>query len=495
MAKRTIKVFIGAVREDEKYVRELDKHLVLLERRGLIQSLYVGKGVMGGIGFNERKEVLKQVEIVVLFVSIDAVRSEVFKHEIDWVLERERLGKVRIVPVLLRSCEWEGLGLEKSRMFPRDGNTVLNRRDSDEAWVEIVGVVKGLAETLQDAVVYADEPKKEEDVKRWWPWAVGALVLVVGLALGGKGWGWFETEGGVQADSLALTDDSMGSISEATVTEKEERNPIEEPQIPSIEEDSMGETKKELEEARVKRTIEGMVQFEGGNFTMGCVEGDSFCQDDEKTRIVKIGSFYMGKYEVTLDEYAAYCKDKKPSKDCRKGKRPVNYVSFYDAIAYCNWLSQKQGLEACYTIKGKTVSCDLEANGYRLPTEAEWEFAARGGNTGHVYAGTSDKNIVYKYGNFCDSLCTHPMKERGYKDGFAKAAPVGSYLGNRKGLFDMSGNVAEWCWDEKGEKRAIRGGHWNGSISSLRISNRQYLPAGEGYIYVGFRFIQKGGEL
>ncbi len=180
-------------------------------------------------------------------------------------------------------------------------------------------------------------------------------------------------------------------------------------------------------------------------FQMG--SNDNHVQDDEKpVHTVTLSEFYMGKYEVTFTEYDAFCnatgRTKPEDEGWGRGNRPVINVSWDDATAYCNWLSQKTG---------KT---------YRLPTEAEWEYAAKGGQN-YKYAGSNDLDKVAWYS----------------ANSGIKPHPVGEKQPNGWGLYDMSGNVWEWCSDwysasysttaqrdptgpVSGSNRVFRGGCW-----------------------------------
>jgi len=168
---------------------------------------------------------------------------------------------------------------------------------------------------------------------------------------------------------------------------------------------------------------------------------------------------------------------------------PVYYVTWYDAVEYCNKLSDKEGLDRCYSGSGINIKCDFNANGYSLPTEAEWEYAAKGGSKskGYKYAGGNDLKQVAWYSNPSGS----------------KTHSAGGKQANELGIFDMSGNVYEWCWDRYGDyssdrqnnprgsssgsSRVFRGGSWSGSASYCRIANRSgYLP-GDSSNTLGFR--------
>lgn len=178
-----------------------------------------------------------------------------------------------------------------------------------------------------------------------------------------------------------------------------------------------------------------MVLVEAGSFKMGSTKG---LEDERPVHTVKITrSFHVARYAVTFEEYDRFRRDKAQDGGWGRGKRPVMGVDWNDAVAYCNWLSKTQGLTPCYSGGGKTIQCAFSANGYRLPTEAEWEYAARGGqkSKGYLYAGSDNPDdVAWHAGNSSDQ--THP---------------VGLKLPNELGLYDMSGNLWEWCWDWYGE--------------------------------------------
>lgn len=224
-----------------------------------------------------------------------------------------------------------------------------------------------------------------------------------------------------------------------------------------------------------------MVLVKGGTFQMGSEYGE----DDEKpVHIVILDDFYIGKNEVTYDEYEEYCYATAMTipedKGKGRGKRPVVWVNWYNAIDYCNWRSEKEGLERVYSISNSKVSANWNANGYRLPTEAEWEFAARSRGSNDKWSGTSNQSDLMMYANGLSS-----------EDGFIVSynAPVGTFKPNDLGINDMSGNASEWCWDiwtsqypsnqsvnphgpENGRYRIHRGGSSVYSPNDLRCTKR-----------------------
>jgi formylglycine-generating enzyme required for sulfatase activity len=184
------------------------------------------------------------------------------------------------------------------------------------------------------------------------------------------------------------------------------------------------------------------VLITAGSFQMGNT-GNFSGEMDGNSEIVHTvtitKSFYIGKYELTQAQWNSLI-DNNPSQ-FKGDNLPVEMVSFLDAVDFCNKLSEKYGLTKCYTINGINVSCNWSANGWRLPTEAEWEYACKAGTTTDFYNGslTHEK---------CSPIDTNLDKIGWYCGNYnSKTHPVGLNLPNAFGLYDMCGNVWEWCWD------------------------------------------------
>lgn len=266
---------------------------------------------------------------------------------------------------------------------------------------------------------------------------------------------------------------------------------------------------------------------------MELVDGRTIAESEEEGvfiegRTVTLGDFWMGIYEVTQAEYESVMKNQtveiaeeeyvlnsNPSKNTEQNlatdevqkNRPVENISWYDAVYYCNALSNKTGKICAYKIEieeidrtgsitSATVELDITANGYRLPTEAEWEFAARGG--GLVAA--TDWSYKYSGSNKIDSVCWDIINSS------RKSHQVGLKSQNRLGLYDMSGNVAEWCHDFyhpisqteetnptgtlHGSFKVIRGGSFASSSEDCTVSKRDYTEPASTFKDIGFRVVR-----
>jgi formylglycine-generating enzyme required for sulfatase activity len=236
----------------------------------------------------------------------------------------------------------------------------------------------------------------------------------------------------------------------------------------------------------------GFVKIETGTFLMGSPGSEASRQQDEIRHQVLVNGFYIAKHEVHQDDYESVV-HKNPSQ-FRGANRPVETVSWYDAILYCNARSVKEGLAPAYIIRDSEIVWDHEANGYRLPTEAEWEYACRAGIPGAFSTGNS---ITVNQANY-DGRYPYNRNSRGqYR---AATTPIMSFAPNAWGLYDMHGNVFEWCWDQYGSyndtanlngllqsRAVIRGGSWYSEARFLRSANRSSADHSSMSGYLGFR--------
>jgi formylglycine-generating enzyme required for sulfatase activity len=239
-----------------------------------------------------------------------------------------------------------------------------------------------------------------------------------------------------------------------------------------------------------------------GEFTMGSPRREAGRRANEAQRPVRLERrFYVGLREVTNAEYRQFRPEHRSGfvlqSTLDTDRQPVVNVSWQDAAAYCNWLSAQDGLTAAYETKGgKLVPVTPATNGYRLPTEAEWEWIARGAGGGmRKYPWGDALPVPPGAGNYADRAAQAlvPMTIPDYDDGFAATAPVGSFAAGPSGFFDLGGNVAEWTHDlytvqppatavavdpaaaGDGALRVIRGSSWKSSaVTELRLAYRDY---------------------
>ena len=236
---------------------------------------------------------------------------------------------------------------------------------------------------------------------------------------------------------------------------------------------------------------------------MGSPADEPWRSDDEVQHAVAVSDFYLSATEVTQREYDALMGAGEGVDDI-----PVANVTWYDAVAYCNALSKKSGLEPAYAIDGESVTWDLSANGYCLPTEAEWEFACRAGTTGPFNLDHSlSADEANYYGHYPYEIEGNYFNQGvlDVKPGIYRGEPVsiGSFTPNAWGFYDMHGNVSEWVWDrygaydaarsqdptgpDDGALRVNRGGGWNDFAKNLRSAYRASLTPTSSSPSVGFR--------
>jgi formylglycine-generating enzyme required for sulfatase activity len=246
--------------------------------------------------------------------------------------------------------------------------------------------------------------------------------------------------------------------------------------------ESLAETCVSTETRGLRESLESgscapeMLLIPAGNFQMGA----SNAYDDEKpVHKVNMEAFYIGRYEVTFEEYDHFCeqtqREKISDNGWGRGKRPVINVSWHDAMAYTKWLSAQTKQE------------------YRLPTEAEWEYSAR--------AGSSSR---YSWGESIGSNKANCLNNAS-GDKYEHTAPVGSFPANAFGLYDMTGNVEEWTCSKKTDTYTgsetqctgnalgtvvLRGGSWNSNADYCRVSNRVRNLKANWVNHFGFRVVR-----
>lgn len=266
---------------------------------------------------------------------------------------------------------------------------------------------------------------------------------------------------------------------------------------------------KQKEDSNPSEVNDGYVLISGGTFLMGSPESEAWRGDDEQQHTVTVSDFYMSPYEVTQEDYEALTGNNPSSFEGTK--LPVDSISWTDAITYCNLMSEQAGLTPAYQTDGNEILWNRSANGYRLPTEAEWEYACRAGTTTpfHTKDSISAEESNY-WGNYPymiednyfnqSNLETRPGTSR------YETVPVDSFEPNLYGLYNMHGNVGEWVWDlygaydsseqinpagaDTGNLHISRGGGWNDFAKNVRSAYRATSQGGRGVYNIGIRLVR-----
>ena len=287
-----------------------------------------------------------------------------------------------------------------------------------------------------------------------------------------------------------------------------------------------------LESAGLGAVPDGMALVLAGAFVMGANTnvGHWGASEELPQHGVSVGAFYMDVRETSKEQWDIV-RDwgvehgyafSTPSGDGKADDHPVQLVNWHDCVKWCNARSERAGLAACYTVSGEVYrvgeqvpECDFCAKGYRLPTEAEWEKAARGGLANRRFPWSDSSTIQHARANYrsngSESYDTSPTWD--YHPDFDNdplpyTAPIGVFAPNGYGLYDMAGNVSEWCWDwfdqnyygmspaadpsgpPSGVYRVVRGGSWFHNAGIARVASRSATEPEMRQGYIGFRTVR-----
>ncbi|MEH1901332.1 MAG: SUMF1/EgtB/PvdO family nonheme iron enzyme [Nostoc sp.] len=529
----SLKVFCSYSHADEPLKIELAKHLSILEQQGVILTWHDRKIPPGREWDEQINENLNTADIILLLVSSDFISSKYcWGVEVTRAIERHEAGEACVIPIILRKVSWQSTPFAKLQALPKNAQPVKSWNDQDDAFTNV-------AEGIEFA---AEELIKQRQQKR----AIREAAIVEYRQHAEE----FASDGEISLveseilkdlqEKLRLTDEEARALREKALepygiykknidkyrlflinfvdqqgwplNEKDKKElkqlqkyyELKDEDVVRLDQEQEVEAQKRqaeklLQEQEAKLFTENlgngvvleMLAIPGGKFLMGSPEIElerNYSESPQHT--VTIQPFFMGKFPVTQNQWAIVAALKKVNIDLNpdpsrfKGaNRPVEQVSWDDAIEFCARLSNKTR---------KT---------YRLPSEAEWEYACRAGTTTPFYFGETITTDLANY----NGKYTYNSGSMGE---FRKqTTDVGKFPPNPFGLFDMHGNIWEWCqdswhenyyngaptdaspWMSDNEKRVLRGGSWNSNPWICRSAFRgNWVRVGQNY-RLGFRVV------
>jgi formylglycine-generating enzyme required for sulfatase activity len=415
MSQSAIEIFFSYARADEILRNELAKHLKPLEQEKIIKAWHDRQIPPGAEWQNEIDRHLESAQIILLLISADFLASDYcYSFELKRALERHENQSACVIPVILRSCDWQNTSFGKLQALPTDGKPIKSWTDRDEAFT---AVVKGLRQTIN------------------------RLAAVLDVA-------------------------TVPKTSTPASKPEEPNKPLLQPfDFQTVQVNDRGQILKKPS-LTVQRFMEdlgngvqlAMIEIPAGEFLMGAPSSEEDSSDDERPqRLIRVPRFYLGQSLITQVQWQALMGEN-PAYFKGDNNLPVEQVSWLDAMEFCTKLSNKTGRD------------------YRLPSEAEWEYACRAGSTTpFAFGGTITPEIVNYDGN-------SPYSKAAKGHYREQTTLAGQFPANSFGLYDMHGNLWEWCLDEwisnysdasvnssaignidsrNGDKlRVVRGGSW-----------------------------------
>ncbi len=512
----SLKVFISYSPADESLKNELVNHLTTSIRQGIISTWDAREIPPGGEWDRQINENLNTGDIILLLVSSDFIRSEYcWSVEVTRAIERHEAKEACVIPIILRSVDWDDAPFAQLQPLPKNAPPVRSWNNQDDAF-------KNVAQGIRSAANKLIEERQQKQLK-----------IEAAIAQYRHRAEYFTSDGKISHLELDILNDLQKNLgltdSEAIAIRKkalesyriykekieiyrlslinfldEQGYPLDENAETELKEFQQHYKLKNEDVVRLRKAQEAelfteklgngvvleIVPIPGGKFLMGSPDNEPERRNSESPQhLVSIQPFFIGKYPVTQSQWAIVAALKKVNIDLNpdpshfKGaNRPVERVSWDDAIEFCARLSNKTG---------KT---------YRLPSEAEWEYACRAGTTTPFYFGERITTDLANYnGNY-----TYGAGSKGeYRK---QTTDVGKFPPNPFGLFDMHGNVYEWCqdawhenyngapidgnaWMSDKENRLLRGGSWLYDPRHCRSANRNGNAYTFGSSNVGFRVV------
>lgn len=481
------RIFVSYSHHDTQYKDELLKRLKIISRQAEIDAWDDGQLLAGDTIDSAIRVQLDSADIVCMLISPDFIASDYcYSQEMKQAMANAEQRHTRIVAIIIRDTpDWRDYVFGHLLALPSDGKPIEDWPSADKFWAQVQIGLKRVIEARSSKAkksnvnqpsvqsVQVEKVKQDKSSSSSMPkklfsrmGGVLAVLTIVYLLVPDK----YKFASSNQTSSLpkALQGESEVQNSSAQLSIPE-TNPV----------DSVQNKYKPKKSSIIKDLSfePEMIKISGGTFNMGSSDIEKEREDDERLHTVQVDDFWMGKTEITFAQYDVFAevtgRNKPDDQEWGRGSRPVINISWYDAVAYAAWLKKETGKP------------------YRLPTEAEWEYAARAGtSTQYSWGDVVGRNIANCIG--CGSQW----------DG-KQTAPVGSFSPNNWGLYDMHGNVWEWTcsgYDETyggseqrcvssdaGDDRVLRGGSWIGNMNPARSASRfRDVPFGH-YISMGFR--------
>jgi formylglycine-generating enzyme required for sulfatase activity len=457
MNQPAIEIFFSYARKDELLRDELAKHLKPLQQEGIIKAWHDREIPPGAEWQNEIDRHLESAQIILLLISADFLASDYcYSFELKRALERHASNEACVIPVILRSCDWQNTRFGKLQVLPTDGKPIQSRSwfDLDEAFTD---VVKGLRRSIAQLTPISVETSTST--------SSNTPVQSIG-------------------EPLEQNKPPLKPFPFKTVRLNERGQIIERPPI----------TVNRFMEDLGKGLQLAMIEIPAGEFLMGSPGAETLGSEYEwykldferPQHLVHVPRFYLGQALITQGQWQVLM-GKNPSFFTGDDNLPVEKVSWLDSIEFCQKLSDKTGRT------------------YRLPSEAEWEYACRAGSEKpFAFGKTINPEVVNYDGNY-------PYGKVSKGTYLEKTTLAGKFPANSFGLYDMHGNLWEWCLDEwvdnysdapvdgsvrgyanlldSNKNRVIRGGSWFYDGSSCRSAFRHYLTATHSYSFVGLRVV------